>query len=200
MERIKKYDARFTAGGLLFTEFEFLSGILCQENFLSILQKERELNAYLNIPRESARQRVIQEIVLRYDTAGLAFWEQYVAWTDPEKRLGLFYICLMTYPIIKELHIEVALRKFATGSELNAVSVQMKLDELASSNDEVTSWSDSTIEKINSRYRGALLEAGLLKGEFLNAPHNIGDKFWSVFDQIGASWFNEFCFDNRNQL
>jgi len=93
-----------------------------------------------------------------------------------------------------DLQTEVALKKFRTGDRLKAFSVKMRLDELASIDDEVGSWSDSTLDKINSQYRSTLKDCGLLENDLLNYPAGISESFWDYFDDINESWFKETCF------
>ena len=190
----QKYDANFTAGGLLYRDFSALSSILAEEDFLEHIQKEREQNSFLGIPTESARKRVISEIKRRYEIVDRSFWDWYLSVSENEKKIALFYICLKTYPIVLDLHLEVALKKYRIGDDLDAYAVQMRMDQLSAMDEEVGSWSESTLDKINSQYRSTLKDCGLLKGEALTTQLNISDSFYEYFDGIGEGWFKEMCF------
>ncbi|MBU4485344.1 MAG: DUF1819 family protein [Candidatus Delongbacteria bacterium] len=194
MKEINKYDANFTAGGLLSSEFKSLYPILFESNFIVQIEKERELNNFLGIKTESARKRIVTEIKRRYNVVKKSFWEWFKDLSEKEQKLALFYLCLKTYPIVLDIHIEVALKKYKIGNDLNAFSVKMRLDEIASVNDIVGSWSESTLDKLNSQYRTTLKECGLLKGERLSNHLIISDSFWEYFEDIGESWFKEVCF------
>ena len=58
----KKYDANFTAGGLLFNEFIALEVLLLSENFEEGVAIEEEQNNVIGIATNSARKRIISEI------------------------------------------------------------------------------------------------------------------------------------------
>jgi len=190
----KNLDANFTAGGLLYNDFVAISSILTSDNFLKEINEEIQVNKLLGIPTESARKRVILEIVRRYEIVSTTFWDWFVTISEMEQKLALFYLCLKTYPIVFDLHMEVGLKKYKLGADLDAFAVKMRLDELSSMNDSVGLWSESTLDKINSQYRTTLKDCGLLTGEVLNAPANIPDSFWDYFDGLDESWFKEMCF------
>ena len=190
----KNLDANFTAGGLLYNDFVAISSILTSDNFLKEINEEIQVNKLLGIPTESARKRVILEIVRRYEIVSTTFWDWFVTISEMEQKLALFYVCLKTYPIVFDLHMEVGLKKYKLGADLDAFAVKMRLDELSSMNDSVGLWSESTLDKINSQYRTTLKDCGLLTGEVLNAPANIPDSFWDYFDGLDESWFKEMCF------
>lgn len=190
----KKYDANFTAGGLLFREFSAITSILTEDNFMEKLEEEREKNSNLGIPTESARKRVISELKRRYEIVPRTFWNWYLTISEVEQKLALLFICLKTYPIVLDLQIEVALKKYRTGDSLDAYAVQMRIDELSATDEEVDCWSESTLNKINSQYRTTLKECGLLKGDVLSSPINIPESFWDYFDSVGEGWFKEMCF------
>lgn len=193
-ETKKKYDANITAGGLLHNEFTAISPILTDDDFVDKIEKERELNSFIGIPTESARKRVITEIIRRYEIVPTDFWFWYLTLTQNKQKLALFYVCLKTYPLVFDLHLEVAMKKYKTGDYLTPYSVQMRLDELSASDSEIGNWSENTLDKINSQYRKVLKNCGLLTNETLQAPSNIADSFWEYFDSIGDGWFKELCF------
>jgi hypothetical protein len=190
----KNLDANFTAGGLLYNDFVAISSILTSDNFLKEINEEIQVNKLLGIPTESARKRVILEIVRRYEIVSTTFWDWFVTISEMEQKLALFYVCLKTYPIVFDLHMEVGLKKYKLGADLDAFAVKMRLDELSSMNDSVGLWSESTLDKINSQYRTILKDCGLLMGEVLCPPSNIADSFWDYFEGIGEEWFKEMCF------
>lgn len=190
----KKYDSNYTARGLMHVEFNSLFNFTNGVNIDEAVQNERKRNSFIGIATESGRKRAVQEMNRRLEFVRSGFWNAYSSWSQHERNLALFYLCLKTYPIVLDLHIEVALKKFRTGDALDAFSVQMRLDELAAIDEEVGSWSDSTLDKINSQYRTTLKDCGLLAEDHLRAPSGITDLLWDYFDSIGESWFKEMCF------
>lgn len=194
MPKSKKYDSSFTAGGLLHKEFNAISTLLDKPNFVERMIREKELNKLIAIPTESARKRIIQEIIKRYNSVDSSFWNWYLIKSIDEQKLALFYLCLRTYPLLFDLHFEVGLKKFKTGNNFDSGSIQMRLDEIASRDEEVGSWSNKTLDKVNSRYRSILYDCGLLKNETLTSPINISDSFFEYFEENKGNWFAEICF------
>ncbi|WP_420378790.1 BrxA family protein [Gilvibacter sp.] len=196
MPKTTKYDANFTAGGILFNEFKAIEHILLNPDFSKLMKVESEENNFIGIATKSARKRVIQEINRRYQQVGPEFWQNYISWSDYDQRLGLFYLCLKAYPIVLDIHLEVALKKYQTGLPLEAYDIQMRLEEIMSNDDYVASWSESTIKKINLQYRKALKEVDLISDTKLQAPSKASVILWDYFKEINELWFLKACFIN----
>lgn len=197
-ESKKKYDANFTAGGLLFNEFRALEKLLVSDDFESLIKIEEEQNNIIGIATNSARKRIITEIKRRNKNAPREFWIEFFNWSEEEQKLGLLYLCLKTYPLVMDIHIEVALKKFRIGANLQAYDIQMRLEEIIANDEEVAKWSEATFKKINVQYRKALTDAGLLKKETLQRPTKASIQFWNYFIEIKEQWFLEACFRDKN--
>ena len=193
-KQVKTYDANFTAGGLLFNEFKALENILLGNDFAVKIQQEEESNSVIGIATMSARKRIIAEIKRRHSMAPIGFWNHFFQWNQHEMKFGLLYLCFKTYPLVMDIHIEVALKKFKTGNTMNAYDVQMRMDEIASKDDHVSQWSNSTLEKLNVQYRKAIKDAGLYDGNHLIQPLNVSPTFWRYFEEINEVWFITACF------
>ena len=124
------------------------------------------------------------------------FWIYFFGWNENEQKLALFYLCLKTYPLIFDIHFEVTLKKFKLGAPLDTYSIQMQIDEIASSDEDVATWSDSTYKKINVQYRKALKDVGLWNGERLLEATNASSQFWNYFKDHQEGWFLSACFKN----
>ena len=190
----KSYDANFTAGGLLLNEFKSLESLLLGTEFESKIQEEEKSNSVIGIATMSARKRIISEIKRRHSFAPIGFWNYFFRWNQQEMKFGLLYLCFKTYPLILDIHIEVALKKFKIGNIMNAYDVQMRLDEIASKDDNVSKWSSSTLEKINVQYRKAIKDVGLYDGKNLIRPIKISQSFWQYFEDLNENWFFTTCF------
>ena len=162
-----------------------------------LIKIEEEQNNVMGVATKSARKRIISEIIRRNSFAQNNFWNHFFDWNENEQKLALFYLCLKAYSLIFGIHFEVSLKKFKVGSNLDAYDIQMRLDEIASFDDTVAEWSDSTLKKLNVQYRKALKDVGLYDGETLYKPLNIGSIFWSYFEEINEAWFLEACFMNK---
>jgi len=193
-----KYDANFTAGGLLFNEFKALEEMLVGVKFDQLIKQEEEENNKIGIATSSARKRVISEIKRRYKVAPTDFWDNFFIWSEAEQKLALFYLCLKTYPLIMDIHLEVALKKYRIGAKLDAYDIQMRFEEIMSTDEEVASWSDATLKKLNVQYRKALRDPGLYStSKRLQKPEKISTQFWNYFKEINEPWFLEACFMDR---
>lgn len=193
-KELSKYDANFTAGGLLLNEFRALEGMLLGDSFIKEIDIEEESNRVIGIATMSARKRIIAEIKRRNSIAPIGFWNHFFQWDELEMKFGLLYLCFKTYPLIIDIHIEVALKKFKTGNTMNAYDVQMRMDEIASKDDHLSQWSNSTLEKINVQYRKSIKDAGLYDGSNLIRPLKISPTFWQYFEDIHEGWFLTACF------
>jgi hypothetical protein len=193
-KKIKKYDSSFSAAGLLHHEFIALKDIILGESFEDEMKLEEAENKYLGVPTHAARIRMILEIRRRYHAAPDNFWYSFFDWSVLEQKVGLFFLCLKAYPLLLDLHLDVAIKKYKIGSTLEAYDITMYFDELASKNDEVASWSAKTIDKLNSRYRKMLLDLEIYDGKNLKRANINRNTFWSYFEEINESWFLEACF------
>lgn len=196
INKSNKYDANFTAGGILYHEFFALKEILISEKFDEMIKIEEEQNNYIGVATKSARKRIISEIKRRYNNVPLDFWSHFFEWNEKEQKLALFFLCLKTYPLIFDIHFEVTLKKFKTGNNLEAYDIQMRMDEIASFDDQVSTWSDSTLKKINVQYRKAIKDIGVYNGKSLNRESNARSFFWDYFKNNNEYWFLEACFVN----
>jgi hypothetical protein len=192
----KKYDANFTAGGILYNEFIVLKELLISNDFIELIKIEEEQNNSIGIKTLGSRKRIISEIKRRYAQVSLDFWHNFFEWNEVEQKLGLFFLCLKTYPLIFDIHFEVTLKKFKTGNKLEAYDVQMRIDEIASNDDEVSKWSEKTFNKINVQYRKAIKDIGLYNGSTLKRETKAREIFWDYFKNNNESWFLEACFIN----
>lgn len=72
---MNKYDANFTAGGILLNEFLVLKNILLDDDDVeNQLRNEMEQNSVIGISTKTARQRIILEIIRRVNQVPKSFW------------------------------------------------------------------------------------------------------------------------------
>jgi len=194
IKETEMYDANFTAGGLLFYEFNAIKNLLLSDNFNEEIHKEIETNGLIGIATLSSRKRIIAEIKRRYFMAPIGFWHYFFQWNEQEMKFGLLYLCFKAYPLVLDIHIEVALKKFKIGNSMNAYDIQMRFDEISSKDDHVANWSDKTFVKLNGQYRKVLKDTGLYDGNHLLRPINISQTFWKYFEDLNEDWFLTACF------
>jgi len=189
-----KYDANFTAGGLLLNEFVSLEKVLLSDSFDELIKLEETNNNYIGVATLSARKRILSEVRRRYKKMPFSFWEFFYQLNQKEQKLALFFVILKTYPIVMDIHIDVALNNYKIGSDLEEYDITMIFDEIASRSEKVASWSDSTLKKINNQYRKVIRDIEIYDGKKLVSPTGISDTFWNYFIQNNEAWFIEACF------
>lgn len=189
-----KYDSNITAGGLLLNEFLAIRPIIQLENFEELLRADIEENKFISISTRSARQRIVPQIIKRVSKVPTSFWIFFYGLELKEKNQALLYLCLKTYPLVFDIHFEVTVKKYKTGGKLTEYDIQMRLDEIASNDDYVASWSNSTFKKINTRYCKAIEDAGLYANGKLIKSEVLNPSFWNYFKENGDNWFLTACF------
>ncbi|HPR59394.1 MAG TPA: DUF1819 family protein [Prolixibacteraceae bacterium] len=198
IERNLKYNGTFSSNGILFNETVSLLPILTGSNVEDAFAKEVTENNLMQINAEATRGRAIREIRKRNKFVEPEFWIQFELANDAERRLLFFYLCLKTYRIIFELHRLVTVKRFFIDTVFpDTFYYKMAVDELASHNKTVASWSETTIKKTLSNYRSLLKVSGLLSGETLVRPP-VNYSFFDQFSQCGEFWFIEACFQPIN--
>ncbi len=201
MENKSKYTASFTGGALLFHEFKSIIAHISDKNLFTFLEKEVKENKFLGIKTESARKRIVQEMMNRVVNAPSDFWIFYMKISDDEQKLALFYLCLKTYYLLFDFHFEVTVPKWRLhANELDNYDIRMRFDRIASTDETVYNWTVQTKEKVISRYFGILTETGLLRKNQLIKPLNVRKEFWQYFLEVNEPWFIEACFYNYNEI
>jgi len=195
-----KYSASFTAGGILFNEFEAILPFVVQgENMKIFLDKEIKENVYLRIATESARIRVTTEIKKRLKAGDPTFWNYYQSCTTDERKLLLFYLCVKTYHLVRDYHFKVTVPSFwAYRTVVDAAAYKMYLDELGSKDEEVDSWSETTQRKTITNYIRMLGEAGFLQGDKLQQIR-MENSFYCFFLKQNDIWALDIFFLTNNE-
>ena len=134
-------------------------------------------------------------MIKRYELAPAGFWSFYFNLEEAEQKLALLFLCLKTYTLMFDFHLEVTMKHWKMhAAELERFDLQMRLDEISSAHSDVDAWSESTKTKTITVYLRTLTEAGLLKAGKLQKPNNISSGFRDYFMKIGEAWFLEACF------
>ena len=201
LTRQHAYSSAFTATALLFNEFSKARESILEDNFVRQMKDEVMENTRLGIKTQSARKRISQEMIKRYESSPPGFWPFFFGRSEEEQKLALFFLCLITYGLMLDFHLEVALKRWKARSEqLEVFDLQMRLDEISSSHPEVDAWTEATKKKTITVYLRTLTEAGLLKNENLQKPTRISPDFWEYFIRNDASWFPESCFTKVSHI
>lgn len=189
-----KYRASFTAGSLLLNEFKSIVHLIGSEELIENLNKEVQGNAYLKVKTEQGRARVITEMKRRLKFTPIEQWNDFKEWQEVEKRFFLFYVILNAHPLVKDLHFEVVVKRWQMLiTAISKLDFNMRLEEIESWDEEVSSWSDSTKTKVLTQMVRILTEVGILSKGHLVKPPIYNSSFWKYFIQWDATWFLEAC-------
>jgi hypothetical protein len=189
-----RYSASFTAGSLLHKETSALLRLFRSENAEQAIREEIKKNEFLHINSESARKRIVFEIIKRTQTISDSFWTFYADSTGDEQKVLLFFLCLKTYPLMFDFHFNVTLKQWNTSSHtIEPYYYQMELEEIAAKDEIVDNWADITKRKTISVYLRILKELKLLDNINLLHPLKLEDKFWQFFVLVKELWFLDAC-------
>jgi hypothetical protein len=194
----KKYTASFTTGALLFDEMERIVRFMADKYAdRQLISKTSEV---LTINSEAARIRQSRELLKRFDSVDLKFWDFYRGLSDKDSRkMAVYYACLKTYPLVLDFHMEVVLAKWRQlNYNLDTTDVIKFLKWSESKHPEIDDWKESTFTKISRIVILMLKEAGILiKGKL--HPVQLPERFWIYFLEIGEGWFLEAMLLSKEQ-
>ena len=184
------YQAKFTAGGLLFKENEKAIPFLL-EHGIERAQILRENPEYMGTNSVASRVRMVREILYRYKVLNKSLWEQYMGMGRKDKCLLLHMSCLLTYSILRDFHFGAVVKKWKEFSNLISLSDFAKfLDDAAGKHPEVNEWAESTRTKMGTVSIRILEEAGFIQHGKLTSP-DPGEHFLELIVKGGQAWYLE---------
>lgn len=187
------YSAAITGGGFLFEEMDALLPLLKSPEREALVKDELVNNRILHINAEKSRNRNINEIKRRFDVMPPAFWEDYQAMIEDDRRIALLFVILKTYKILFDFQINVAIKKWNSVSRtIDLQDLAMEMNEIAAKDEFVDSWSESTKTKVASAYLSMLRKCGMMnrEGNLVQLKPSNAD----FYIRIGEPWFLEACF------
>ena len=122
-----------------------------------------------------------------------AFWEDYQAMNEDDRRIALLFVILKTYKILFDFQINVAIKKWNSVSRtIDLQDLAMEMNEIAAKDEFVDSWSESTKTKVASAYLSMLRKCGMMnrEGNLVQLKPSNAD----FYIRIGEPWFLEACF------
>ena len=186
------YTAAITGGGFLFEETNLLLPLLQSEDRVAMLKEEMVNNRILQINAEKSRENNIREIVRRYDTMPVRFWEDYKEMAENDQKVALFFVILKTYKVCFDFQIRVTMRKWnGIAKSLTHEDLMMEFSEIAAKDEFVNSWSENTMRKVASTYLSILRKVGMLDNN--SELHSVEANNMDYYFKIGEPWFLEAC-------
>ena len=190
------YSASFTGAAILFSDMNVAVRMLLEEDSPETIKTLKTDANYIKIKSSKSRERVTAEFVKRFRAVPKSFWTRYVDLPENEQRLALLYVVLKTYQLLFEFQINLAIPKYNSPDRvLTKNEVSMALNEIASKDEFVDSWSTETRDRASSQYLTILRQSGLVSestGE-LQSP-NLSDEALLWYVQSGEVWFLQACF------
>lgn len=193
------YSAAITGGGFLLNETNILLPLLLSPDRIALLKNEALNNELLQINAETSRKRAIAEVSRRYDIMPADFWKDYQEMSETQQQVALFFVILKTYKICFDFQINVTMKRWNSISKtLTTDDVMMELDEIASRDEFVDSWSDSTKAKVCSAYVTILRRVGMLDNK--SELHALECDNYDYYIRLGEPWFLEACLLSSSQI
>ena len=180
---------------MLFSEMNVAVQMLLEDNSPETIKKLKTDANYIQIKSETARRRVTAEFVKRFNAVPRSFWERYVSLNENEQRLALLYVILKTYQILFEFQINLVIPKYNSPDRvLTKNDVNMALNEIASQDEFVDSWTEETRDRVSSQYLTILRQSGLINDvtKELQTPE-VADSGLVWYVQTGEVWFLQAC-------
>ena len=196
MTKIKSiYSAALTGCSFMIDEMNACLPMLMDENSDALLKEEVYSGNILMMKSVQTRNRAVFEFKRRYNAVPKEFWQKYLNMTRQQQLMAMYFVCLKTYRILFDLHINVALKKWKSANRLITKNDAMsELYEISSNEEFVDSWSEETKDRVASSFLTYMRRAGLLNnsGE-LQAP-TLQDSEYAIFIEMGDEWFLQACF------
>jgi len=196
--KTNKYSSSFTAGTLLFNEFNSILDIL---RFSTIEnEKKRIISENLfKLNSESARKRVLTEIKKRVKSVDRRIWDHYYHCDDKERKALLFYVILKSHPIMFDFQSEVILEKFRTlHLDVKKEDIDIFIVKKSADHPEIDTWSKTTINNVKNAIMLILTRTNLLKENKIYSL-NLHNQFWKKFLAYGDEWFLELSLLKKSE-
>ncbi|GEM_PF-6264819 len=184
------YQAKFTAGGLLIKECDRTIPFLV-ENGIGEAQVLRDNPEYLGTNSMSSRIRVVREILYRFKAVNIKVWEKFNNLPLRDKAILLHMACLLAYPILRDFHFKVVVKKWKELSiQVTLNDFRKFIDEVSSQHPEIEQWTKSTQTKMGTVALRMLEEANFLQNGTLKSPE-VSTQCIKLIVDSRNSWYLE---------
>lgn len=188
------YRTTFAAGTLLHDEATRVLRAAGPDGALDEVSPE-----VLNINSAAGRERRFLEVKRRLQNVERNTWTDLLALSPTEQRVVLYYACMKTYALVRDIHMNAVLPAWrSVAQSLAAIDIQRVLDAQADSHPEIDDWSAETYDKVQQVVRRMLSEIGILQEEQLQRIR-LPKAFWARFARVGDVWFLEAMFLNKEE-
>lgn len=195
------YSAALTGCSFMIDEMTACLPLLMAQDSEELMKKEVSENNIMMVKSQSSRNRMAHEFRRRYSAVPEHFWPKYLNMGRDQQLMAMYYVCLKTYRILFDLHINLALKKWKSANRtISKKDVMSEIYEIAANDEFVDSWSEETKDRVASSFLTYLRRAGLLNdaGE-LQAP-KLQDTDYRIYLELGDSWFLQACFLEQYEI
>ena len=200
MERCDEYKGGLTREQFLFYEIRVAAKLICEGCSRDEATERIIQDNLFQFPTERMISSIAKTCFDRLDTLNSASLIENLAHANVEEaKLVNLYAMMRTNKIVWDFMITVIGEKYRTQDlTFNQSDLNLVMMRLQEQNDDVASWSDSTIGKIKQVLRKSLIEAGYLdsvKSAILNpvlADYELIDGIKANSDFEALSAFNYF--------
>ena len=195
------YSAALTGCSFMIDEMTACLPLLMDPDSEALMKREVSENNIMMMKSQKSRNKASLEFRRRYDAVPESFWQKYLNMGRDQQMMGMYYVCLKTYRILFDLHINVALKKWKSANRsISKNEAINEIYEIAANDEFVDSWSDETKDRVASSFLTYLRKANLLneKNE-LQAP-KLNEQDYRIYLELGDSWFLQACFLEQYEI
>jgi len=195
------YSAALTGCSFMIDEMNACLPLLMDENSEELMRREVSENNVMMMKSQKSRSKASLEFRRRYNAVPSQFWVKYQNMSRQQQLMAMYYVCLKTYRILFDLHINVALKKWKSANRTVTKNDAMsEIYEIAANDTFVDSWSEETKDRVASSFLTYMRKAGILNetGE-LQAP-KLQDSDYRIYVELGDSWFLQACFLEQYEI
>lgn len=195
------YSAALTGCSFMIDEMTACLPLLMDENSEELMKREVSESNILLMKSQQTRYRAAVEFKRRYAAVPADFWYKYLNMGRPQQLVAMYYVCLKTYRILFDLHINVAMKKWKSANrKVTKNDAQNEIYEIAANDEFVDSWSDETKDRVASSFLTFMRRAGMLdETDTLQAP-KLQEADYRIYLELGDSWFLQACFLEQYEI
>jgi len=202
MKKIESiYSASLTGCSFMIDEMTACLPLLMDDNSEELMKREVSESNIMLMKSQQTRYRASVEFKKRYAAVPKDFWQKYLNMGRQQQLVAMYYVCLKTYRILFDLHINVALKKWKSANrKVTKNDALNEIYEIAANEEFVDSWSDETKDRVASSFLTFMRRAGMLdETDTLQAP-KLQDADYRIYLELGDSWFLQACFLEQYEI
>ncbi len=202
MKKIESiYSASLTGCSFMIDEMTACLPLLMNENSEELMKNEIDNGQILLLKSRESRKKAIGEFKRRFNSVPISFWQKYQDMNVQQRKIAMYFVCLKTYRILFDLHINLVLKKWKSANRsISKNDAMSEIYEIAANEEFVDSWSEETKNKIAGSFLTYMRLAGILnKNGELQAPTLQQDDY-RIYVEMGDSWFLQACFLEQYEI